>query len=102
MKENRNQEKRQKWLKEYYAKKTAKGHWRSKKYREFRRQYRKDHPISEERKKYQKLWKAKQRENFKELIFELRAMMESGSIIVGALGLSENSAKYILDLKNFN
>lgn len=102
MTENRDKEKRKQWLKEYYVKKTASGYWKSKAYKRFRKQYRQQHPISKTRKKYQKVWKANQRAQFKELIVELRAMMESGTITVGAFGLSENSAKYIFDLKNFN
>lgn len=37
---------------------------------------------------------------FDNLILELGTMIESGSIIVGALGLSEDSAKYVHDLSH--
>jgi len=42
----------------------------------------------------------KQKNKQKNLIIELYTMIESGSIIIGALGLSQNSADYIRELYN--
>ena len=69
-------------------KRRSSGYWKSKEYKEKRKNYLKIHP--DKRKWFKR--------GLKDFVFEILSMVENGNIAVGPFGLSQNSLDYAIKL----